>query len=58
MYNRAVAAEMMGKYDDALEWARKASNTFGLRNADRYIVVLNARLNELQRLDQQMENVQ
>jgi len=58
MYNRAVAAEMMGKYDDALEWARKAANTYGLRNADRYIVVLNARLNELQRLDQQMENVQ
>jgi len=58
MYNRAVAAEMLGKYDDALEWARKAANTYGLRNADRYIVVLNARLNELQRLDQQMENVQ
>jgi hypothetical protein len=48
---------MLSKYDEALEWARKAANTYGLRNADRYIVVLNARLNELQRLDQQMENV-
>jgi len=55
MYNRAVAAEMLGKYDEALEWARRAADTYGLRNANRYIFVLNARLNELQRLDQQME---
>jgi len=55
MYNRAVAAEMLGKYDEALEWARKAADTYGLRNANRYIFMLNARLSELQRLDHQME---
>ncbi|MFM2286241.1 MAG: hypothetical protein RLZZ543_1738 [Bacteroidota bacterium] len=54
-YNRAVAAEMLGNYDEALEWARKAANTYGMRNADNYIITLKARLNELQRLDQQMK---
>jgi hypothetical protein len=54
-YNRAVAAEFMGDYDAALTWARKAADEFGMRNADQYVRVLQARLNELRRLDQQME---
>lgn len=54
-YNRAVAAEMQGNYDEALVWARKAANTFNMRIADRYIYVLNARLNDIQRLDQQLK---
>ncbi len=53
-YNRAVAAEMMGNFDEALVWARKAANQYGLRSADNYIYQLNSRLNELKRLDQQM----
>jgi hypothetical protein len=53
-YNRAVAAEMLGNFDEALVWARKAANQHGLRAADNYIYQLNSRLNELQRLDQQM----
>jgi hypothetical protein len=55
MYNRAVAAEMTGDFDTALLWARKAANEFNFRDADRYIVILNRRLQELQRLDYQME---
>ena len=54
-YNRAVAAEFMGNYEEALTWARKAADQYGLRRADRYIWTIKARLGELQRLDQQME---
>jgi hypothetical protein len=54
-YNRAVAAEMQGNFDEALVWARKAANNYDLKIADRYIYMLNDRLNELQRLDQQMK---
>ena len=54
-YNRAVAAEMQGDFDEALVWARKAANNYNLKIADRYIYMLNDRLNELQRLDQQMK---
>jgi hypothetical protein len=55
-YNRAVAAEMQGNYEEALVWARKAANTYNMRIADRYIYTLNARLNDIQRLDQQMSD--
>jgi hypothetical protein len=55
MYNRAVAAEMAGQFDDALNWARKAADTYNLRTADAYIYTLNRRLEELQRLDEQMK---
>lgn len=56
MYNRAVAAEFLGDLDGALNWARRAADEYGLRQADRYIFTLRARLNELQRLDQQMDD--
>ncbi|MEZ5173852.1 MAG: DUF6340 family protein [Bacteroidia bacterium] len=55
LYNLAVASEMQGDFDAALENARKAANKYGLRQADTYIRILNARLAELQRLDQQMQ---
>lgn len=54
-YNRAVAAEMAGDFDTALLWARKAADTYNFRQADTYIFTLNRRLQELQRLDQQMK---
>lgn len=54
-FNRAVAAEFQGNYEEALTWARKAADQYGLRRADRYIFTLKARLSELQRLDQQMQ---
>jgi hypothetical protein len=56
MYNRAVAAEMAGDFDTALLWARKAANDYNFRDADRYIIILNRRLQELHRLDYQMED--
>jgi hypothetical protein len=55
MYNRAVAAEMVGDFDTALLWARKAANEYNFRDADRYIITLNRRLQELRRLDNQMQ---
>ena len=54
-YNRAVAAEMDGDFDTALIWARKAADTYNMRQADSYISTLNRRLQELQRLDEQMK---
>jgi TPR repeat protein len=57
-YNRSVAAEFLGNYEDALTWARKASDVYNLRQADRYVYTLKARMNELQRLDMQMEDVE
>jgi hypothetical protein len=56
-YNRAVAAEFIGNYEEALTWARKASDVYNLRQADRYVYTLKARMNELKRLDIQMEDV-
>jgi outer membrane protein assembly factor BamD (BamD/ComL family) len=55
LYNRAVAAEFMGNYEDALMWARKAADTYGFNAADAYIYTLKNRLAELDRLDQQMK---
>ncbi|MEX1187639.1 MAG: DUF6340 family protein [Bacteroidia bacterium] len=57
-YNLAVAAEMEGDFDKALSYARKAANNYGLREADSYIFQLNRRLEELQRLDMQMNEEQ
>jgi hypothetical protein len=54
-YNRAVAAEFMGNYDEALIWARKAADNYGFNAADAYIYTLKSRLAELDRLDQQMK---
>lgn len=54
MYNLAVAAEMNGDFNRALELARMAANNYNLRIADNYIFSLNRRLEELQRLDMQM----
>lgn len=54
IYNLAVAAEMEGDFDRALELARTAANNYNLRIAENYIFSLNRRLEELQRLDMQM----
>lgn len=56
LYNLAVASEMEGDFDKALEYARLAANNYGLRIADNYIFSLNRRLEELQRLDMQMSD--
>lgn len=53
-YNMALAAEMMGNYDLAIEWARKAANNFNLRKADKYIYVLKDQKAALDRVNQQL----
>lgn len=53
-YNLAVAYEMQGDIDKALEYARIAADKYGLRKADNYIWMLNSRRAELYRLDQQL----
>ena len=55
-YNRAVAAEMQGNYEEALVWARKAANKYNSKIADQYIYMLNDRLYEVHRLNQQMKD--
>lgn len=53
-YNMAVAAEMMGDYNLALEWARKAADRHGSRKADQYIYVLKNRMADIDRLNNQL----
>lgn len=56
-YNMAVAAEMMGDYDLAIEWARKAANNYNLRRADNYIYVLKAQKAAWNKVNQQLAPV-
>lgn len=53
-YNMAVASEMLGNYDLAIEWARKAANNYNLRRADQYIYVLKDQKAALDRVNQQL----
>ena len=54
-YNMALAAELDGRLADALELTREAYRQYGNRKARQYALVLEQRLNNQQRLDQQME---
>jgi hypothetical protein len=54
-YNMALASEVLGKPEIALDWAQKSASTYGNSNAKQYVVILQQRLNELQRLDVQMD---
>lgn len=53
-YNMAVASEMLGKYDLALVWARKAADNYGLRKADNYIYILKDRMADIDRINDQL----
>jgi tetratricopeptide (TPR) repeat protein len=55
-YNLAVAYEFMNDYETALKYARKAADYYNSAKANAYIYMLNNRLNELRRLDQQMND--
>lgn len=57
-YNMAVAAEMMGNYNLAFEWARKAADNYNLRRANRYVNLLRIRLDEINRVNDQMRPVE
>lgn len=53
-YNMAVANEVEGKLTSALEWAQKSYAEYGNGKAKEYINVLNHRIMEQQRVNQQM----
>ncbi len=54
-FNLALAAEVDGKLDVAVEWAKKAYSDYGCKAARSYTNVLYQRLNDQERLKQQME---
>jgi len=53
-YNMALASEIFGKFDIALDWAQKAYADYHLRDAQRYIDILQNRIREAERLNKQM----
>ncbi len=54
-YNLALASEMEGKLDLAIEWAKKAYSDYGNKAGRSYTNLLYKRLNDQERLKQQME---
>jgi hypothetical protein len=53
-YNMALASEVEGNLPIALEWANRAWQQHGLKNARNYISLLQNRMWQQERLDQQM----
>ncbi len=53
-YNMAVASEINGNLDLALEWAQKAYTDYGNKKAREYINVIKARKNDARKVDAQM----
>lgn len=53
-YNMAVAAEVKGNLDLALEWAQKAWNNYGNKKARSYIYIIKQRQNDASKLEYQM----
>lgn len=54
-YNLALASEMDGKLDIAIEWAKKAYSDYGNKAGRSYTNVLYKRLNDQEKLKQQMQ---
>ena len=54
-FNLALAAEVDGKLDLAVEWAKKAYSDYGCKAGRSYTNTLYKRLNDQERLKQQME---
>jgi hypothetical protein len=55
-YNRAIAAEVMGRLEEAKSWASKAYTVYGDKLARDYNQILDRRLNESIRLENQMRS--
>lgn len=53
-YNMAVASEVSGNLDLALEWATKSWETYGNKKAREYINIIKARQNDARKVDAQM----
>ena len=54
-YNLALASEMNGDLQGALEWARKSYVDYQNKKARYYMNILEQRINDQQRLDEQMK---
>lgn len=57
-FNVALACEIDGKLENALEWAKKSYIDFKNNKAFNYMHILQRRLDDLARLDEQMKGVQ
>lgn len=55
-YNMGVACEMKGEFEVAIEWMKKAYYDFNMKDAKSYISLLDRRLRDKQRLDEQLGN--
>lgn len=53
-HNIAVAHEVLGNFDQALQWAQNAYSLYGNKKARSYVGLLESRLVQEQRLQQQM----
>ncbi|MBK6994271.1 MAG: hypothetical protein IPH31_04870 [Lewinellaceae bacterium] len=53
-FNMAVASEVSGNLDLALEWATKSWNDYGNKKARNYINIIKARQNDARKVDSQM----
>ncbi|MFK7903484.1 MAG: DUF6340 family protein [Chitinophagales bacterium] len=53
-YNMAIANEVEGDLESALEWAQKSYTQFGNGKARSYVDILNQRIREQQEVDRQM----
>lgn len=53
-YNMAIASELTGNLDLALDWAKKAYNTYGNKKARNYIQVIEMRQNDARKVESQM----
>jgi len=55
-FNLGIAYEMKGDFNTALAWMKKAYYDFGLKQASTYINILNRRIVDQQRLNEQLGN--
>lgn len=53
-YNMAVAAEVKGNLDIALDWAKRAWTDYGNKRARQYIYTIEQRLNDARKVDSQL----
>lgn len=55
-YNMALASEVLGEFDIALNWAKKAYSDYQLKAALEYINIIEGRIRDAERLDKQMND--
>lgn len=55
-FNMGIASEMKGEFDIALKWMKKAYYDYDIKKAQQYINILNKRIIDQQKLDEQMGN--